>query len=74
MKTKHYLIVFICSFSFNILYSLLNPILRSNKSLRENQELFVYLVGFSTILVFISFIGLLIKIYKYEHKNDFLNS
>lgn len=72
MKAKYLVYLVILSLTLRVGINLMLPFLAKNGKMEPFT--FGYIGGGINILIFVSIIGLLIKIFKYQNKNDFLNS
>ena len=72
MKTKYFIYALIVGFALRIVMTAL----RAYLLLDLQMDLFTHalLSGIPGLIMTLSFIGLLIKIYRYPNKEDFLNS
>ncbi|WP_460219357.1 hypothetical protein [Psychroserpens sp. MEBiC05023] len=72
MKAKYIVYLVIISLILRIGISLSMPLLATNTEI--DPLTFGFIGGGINILVFLSIVGLLIKIFRYQNKNDFFNS
>jgi len=72
MKAKHLVYLVIISLILRIGLELLMPIIVTKTEIEPLT--FGFIGGGINLLVFLSILGLLIKIFRYHNKTDFLNS
>ncbi|SEG21015.1 hypothetical protein SAMN05421847_1746 [Halpernia humi] len=72
MKAKYLVYLVMISLILRILLNLSIPLIFNNTKIEPLT--FGFIGGGVNLLILLSIIGLLIKIFKYQNKNDFLNS
>ncbi|GAB5563949.1 MAG: hypothetical protein Wins2KO_10120 [Winogradskyella sp.] len=72
MKTKYFVYAVIIAFAIRIVLNLTFPVI----AIRTDLDPITYrlIAGGANAFVFFSIVGLLLKIFRYHNKKDFLNS